>query len=220
MAQAAAEPTLPAGEFLVMEDIDWTTYSQLLRAFASRPGVRLTYDRGRLEIVSPILRHDRDSRFLLLLVMALAEELDLPIMAGGSTTLRRRRAKKGSEPDECFWIANAERMAGRQRIDLRRDPPPDLAIEVDVTRSSLPRMPIFATLGVPEVWCLTADQLTFHVRGSQGKYRRATHSRSFAKVTPADLLPFIQEARKGGSQTPLLRRFRKWVRQRHSGNEG
>jgi Uma2 family endonuclease len=207
---------VPVGQSLLLDDVDWPTYSRLLRAFAERPHVRLTYDEGRLEIMSPILKHDNTSRFLLLLITTLAEELDLPLLPGGATTLRRRLRQKGAEPDECFWIANADRMEGRQRVDLRRDPPPDLAIEVDVTHSSLSRMRVFAALGVPEVWRWSKGKLTFHVRDARGAYRSVARSRSFPHVAPSDLLPFVRDAEKSGNQIPLLRRFRKWVRGRRA----
>src|SRR5437660_2088703 len=123
-------------------------YSRLLRAFAERPGIRLTYDHGELEIMSPLLEHDDDGRFLGDLVFVLTEELGLPLKRGGSTTLRRRARRRGVEPDECFWIANAHRMAGRRRLNLRTDPPPDLALEDDVSHSTLNRLAIYAALGV------------------------------------------------------------------------
>jgi Uma2 family endonuclease len=205
-----------AGQSLLLEGVDWQTYSRLLKVFSERPRIRLTYDRGRLEIMSPLLRHDNDSRFLFRLVEALTEELELPLLTGGATTLRRRLQQRGAEPGECFWIASADRLTDNERLDLRRDPPPDLAVEVDVTSSSINRMPIYAALGVPEVWRLVGDELTFHIRNSRGRYRRAAHSRSFPQVAPTDLLPFIQEARKKKNQNPLLRRFRKWVRQHHN----
>src|SRR5207302_9413364 len=122
------------------------------------------------EIMSPLLEHDNDGQFLGRLIVALTEELGLPIKGGGSVTMRRRRRRRGLEADECFWIANAARMAGRRRLDLRTDPPPDLALEVDVTHSSLDRMGIYAALGVPEVWPLDGDTLTFPVPGKDGAY--------------------------------------------------
>src|SRR5207302_2108545 len=103
------------------------------------------------------------------LVCVLTEELGLPLQSGGSVTIRRRRNRKGLEPDECFWIANAHCMAGHRRLDLRVDPPPDLAIEGDATRSSLDRMKIYANLGVPEVWRLRDGSLAFY-RLSSGVY--------------------------------------------------
>jgi Uma2 family endonuclease len=191
-------------------------YSRLLRDFAERPGIRLTYDRGELVIMSPLLEHDDERRFLGDLVFVLTEELRLPLKRGGSTTLRRRRRRRGIEADECFWIANAHRMAGRRRLDLRRDPPPDLAIEVDVTHSSLNRLSIYAALNVPEVWRLDGDALTFYVLGADGVYARVDRSRSFPQVAAADLLGFLQQARQVGDENTVIRQFRAWIRQSHS----
>src|SRR5438132_8079316 len=177
MSQASALQKTERGQYLRLSGIDWQTYSRLLRVFAERPAIRLTYDQGELEIMSPLLKHDDDARFLGRLVLVLTEELGLPAKAGGSTTLRRRLKQRGIEADDCFWIANAHRMAGRRRLDLRVDPPPDLAIEVDVTRSSLDRLSIYAALLVPEVWRLQGDTLTFHVLGADGKYAMSDRSR-------------------------------------------
>src|ERR1700758_4498976 len=105
MSQAPPVGPPLAGRCLLLFDVDWQTYSRLLRAFAERPGIRLTYDRGELEIMSPTLEHDDDGRALGRFVVALTEELDLPLKGGGSTTLRRRLRRRGIEADECFWIA-------------------------------------------------------------------------------------------------------------------
>ncbi len=199
---------------LRLSAVDWRTYSQLLRIFAERPGYRLTYDRGELEIMSPLLEHDKDGRFLGRLAVTLTEELGLPVIGGGSVTMRRRGKQRGLEPDDCFWIENAARMAGRRRLDLRRDPPPDLAIEADVTHSSLNRLKIYSVLRVPEVWRLVDDTLTFLVLAPNGEYQQAAFSRSFPMVTPADLLGFLQQAREATDQNAVVREFRVWIRQR------
>jgi Uma2 family endonuclease len=126
-----------SGGRLVLHGPSWEEYTQMLRAFARQRGVRLTYDRGVLEIKTHHFRRYNCSRFLGRLIAALTEELNLPIASGGSTTLRRRRRQRGVEPDECFWIANEPRVRSIQRLNLRTDPPPDLAVEVDVTRSGV-----------------------------------------------------------------------------------
>src|SRR5262249_46025463 len=148
---------------------------------------------GELEITLPLYEHESDGRLLGRLVGVLTEELGLPLKSGGTVTIRRRRQRRGLEPDEGFWIANAHRMAGHRRLDLRVDPPPDLAIEVDATRSSLNRMSIYANLGVPEVWRLRDGVLTFY-RLSSGAYTVTSNSISFPFLTAADLLPFLQQA--------------------------
>src|SRR5205823_2121961 len=131
------------------------------------------------------------------------EELGMPLKHGGSTTLRRRLRQRGIEADECFWIANAHRMAGRRRLNLRTDPPPDLAIEVDVSHSSLDRLAIYAVLGVPEVWRLDGDTLTFYVLGPKRSYTSAPVSQSFPLATPADLLTALQQARTAADEIPV-----------------
>lgn len=213
MSRAAPWQLPPAGGSVLLEDIDWKTYTGMLGLFAERHGVRLTYDRGRLEIRTPVLEHEDDARFLARLVVALTEELGLPVKAGGSTTLRRQLRRRGIEADECFWIAGAPRMQGKRRLDLRTDPPPDLAVEVDVTHSSLDRLAIYAALRVPEVWRLEGEVLQFYLLGADGRHAPADHSRAFPFLSPADVLRFLDQARQAGDENPVIRDFRNWVRQ-------
>jgi Uma2 family endonuclease len=206
-----ASVSAPATQGLVLHDVDWGTYGRLLRAFGERR-LRLTYDRGVLEIMSPLLEHESDVDLLGRLVVVLTEELGLPIKAAGSATLRRRGRRRGIEPNRAWWIANEPRVRGRRRIDLRMDPPPDLAIEVDVTRSSLDRMAIYASLAVPEVWRLDSQGLTFHVPAADGRHAGSSHSLAFPRVTPADLSRFL--ALRGQlDENALVGQFRAWVRQ-------
>jgi Uma2 family endonuclease len=214
MGKAASAQRRFVGDCLKLSHVPWRMYSRLLRTFEDRPGVRLTYDRGELEIMSPLLLHDDDGRFLGRLVFTLTEELGMPLHAGGSTTLRWKLKQRGLEPDECFWIAHASQMAGVRRLDLRIHPPPDLAIEVDVTHSSLNRMGIYAALGIPEVWRLDNDALSFYVLDVDSNYRLVMASPTFAGVSPADLLPFLREAHDATDQNQVTRKFREWVRQR------
>ncbi|MCI0463653.1 MAG: Uma2 family endonuclease [Gemmataceae bacterium] len=162
--------TNQAGRCLRLSLVRWRTYLQLLHALDERPGMRLTYDRGELEIASPLREYDGDRPFLGRLVFVLTEVLGLPLKRGG----------------------------------------------VEVMRSSLDRMSIYAKLGVPEVWRLDGDTLTFHVLGGDGKYTEATASLSFPMVTPADLMGFLQQARQAGDESPIVRQFSAWVRQRQS----
>src|SRR5437016_1917784 len=140
----------PAEQRLILYGVPWKMYTRLLRGFDERPAVRLTYDRGTLEIMT--LSHLRENRgeFLGSLAEILTEELGLAIKRGGSTTFRRRKRQRGLEPDKCYWIANESLVRDKDKIDLRRDPAPDLSIEIDISRSSLNRMAIYAALNIPE----------------------------------------------------------------------
>jgi Uma2 family endonuclease len=205
---------------LVVDNVDWRTYTRFLILFAERPGYRLAYDRGRLEIMSPLPEHETDADFLGCLARALSDELGLPIRGGGSSTIRRRRRQRGIEPDRCYWIASEPAVRGKRRINFRVDPPPDLAIEVDVTSSSLDRMSIYAALGVPEVWRMDNQTLTFHaLDANRKKYTAITHSLSFPLVTPADLMNFMAMC-ASQDENSVIRQFRTWVQQQQSASGG
>jgi Uma2 family endonuclease len=205
-----------AAQCLRLSGVDWKDYTRFLHLFAERPGYRLTYDRGELEIMSPVFEHGKDAYFLGRMVDAMNEEWGIPIVAGGTTTIRRRRRQRGQEPDNCYWIANAARVANLRRINLAADPPPDLAIEVNVTNSSLDRMAIYARLGVPEVWRLEGDVLTFNALQPSGDYAPITNSLSFPLLRADDLLSFLEQARQriGANNGSVIRPFRARLRQR------
>jgi len=201
----------PKGRNVVLENVDWRTYSRLARVFADRPAVRLTYDRGTLEIMSPLPAHETAAYLLGRFIDAITEELGLPVKAGRSTTFRRRRRKRGLEADNSYWIANESKVRGKQTIDLRVDPPPDLAIEIDLTHSSMDRMSIYAALRVPEVWRLDDHGLTCHLLQPDGHYAPSALSLCFPQLKPADLLPFLR-LRDREDDNAIVRQLREWLR--------
>ncbi len=205
IARPAAPP--PA----VLHGIDWLTYTRLLRALQGQRRFRITYDRGSLEIRSPLREHEQPAYLVGRLIDVLTDELALPCMAGRSVTLRRRRKRRGLEPDNCYWIANMPRVQGKRHLNLRIDPPPDLAVEVDVTSSSIDRMSIYAALGVPEVWRLSTGGIAFHTLDA-GAYQVRSNSLSFPQLASADLPPFLAPWGQT-DDTTIARQFREWVRQ-------
>jgi Uma2 family endonuclease len=169
-----------------------------------------------LEISSPSLEHGGDALFLGRMVWVMTEELGMPIHFGGSTTLRHRLRQCGIQADEWFWIVNAPRLGVPGQPNRRTDLPPDLAIEVDVSHSSMDRFGVYAALGIPEVWRLEGDTLLFHVLEAGGTYQIAATSCSFPRVRPAGLIRFVQQGRWPVDQNTVIRRFRKWVRRHHA----
>ena len=143
---------LPGGTTLVAQDVSWEDYERLLEELADRPGIRVTYDQGRLEIMSPRPEHEEYKRFIERIIDALADYLDLNVEPRGSATWRKQREAMGTEPDTCYYIANADRIIGKRDIDLSIDPPPDMLVEIDATNESLSKFGIYSTLGVPEIW--------------------------------------------------------------------
>jgi len=204
--------SLPAVQSLLLDGVDWKMYTRLLRAFDKRRSIRLTYDRGSLEIATLTHEHESYAHLLGRFVVVLTEEFGLPIKGGGSTTFRRRRQRKGLEADESYWIANEPLVRGKDRIDLRVDPPPDLALEVDVTHSSLDRLAIYAALRVPEVWRREGETLVCYLLGEDGKYSVSATGRAFAGLAPAELMNFLA-LRAQLDENAIVRQFRAWVRQ-------
>jgi Uma2 family endonuclease len=164
------------------------------------------------------LEHESLVRFFNLLILALTLEFGLPLRGGGSTTFRRRRRRRGLESDECYWIASEPLVRGKEKIDLRRDPPPDLALEIDISYSTLDRMKIYAALCVPEVWRYAGRVLTFHVLGSNGIYTTVSCSKAMPQLTPADLASLLP-LRGTMDENALFRHFQSWARQRFSSGQ-
>jgi Uma2 family endonuclease len=205
----------PSEQRFILYGVPWRTYRRALRAFADRPGVRLTYDRGALELMTLSHEHESSGYLLSRFADVLTEELALPVKGGRSTTFRRRKQRRGLEPDSCWWIANEPLVRGKTEIDLRRDPPPDLALEIDVTHSSLDRLAIYAVLGVPEVWRLENKKLVCYLL-SGGRYTEALTSRAFPGLTVADLASFLMLSGQM-DENAIVRQFRAWVRQQFLG---
>jgi Uma2 family endonuclease len=147
----------PPIEHVVFSPVNWAFYEGLLALVGERRSHRITYDRGKLEIMAPSWNHEWWAAQLDRVILGVSEALALPLKCAGSTTFRREDLDRGLEPDRCYYTVNARRMVGRRELDLRVDPPPDLAIEVDFTSSSIDRLSIYAALGVPEVWRWDAD---------------------------------------------------------------
>lgn len=196
-------------EHVVLFDVPWAGYEAILEAFGDRR-LRHSYDDGVLEIMSPLKRHDRNKTLLARLLEMAAYELDIDIQGIGSTTLRKEARKKGLEPDECYYVAHEAEVRFEEDYDPNRDPPPDLAIEVDVTHAEVGRMDIYAGLGVPEVWRLKDGKLTYY-RLQEAKYLKTSRSRAFPLLTPAVLEKFLHR-RIEVRDNQLLREFVEWLR--------
>ena len=143
---------LPPGGMLVVRDLTWEEYEELLKELSDRPGVRVTFDQGRLQAVSPLRKHEQCAQVISDMALLAADALDLPLERLGSTTLRQAERLRGVEPDCCFYIANAHRIEGKITLDLDIDPPPDVVVEIDMSTDSDAKLPIYAGLGVPEIW--------------------------------------------------------------------
>jgi len=200
----------PPDQIVVLHDVSWETYAHLLEDFADSSTPHLTYDRGTLEIMSPTAQHEELNRTLALLVEILALELGLDIRSLGSTTFRREDLERGFEPDSCFYVQNAQAVQGKTRLDLAFDPPPDLVIEIDITSPSVRKDPIYAQLGVPEVWRYNGGELRMSKLEENG-YVTCENSVAFPLLTARVLSEFLHNSRTT-TRPELVGSFRQWIR--------
>jgi Uma2 family endonuclease len=199
----------PAEQRLRLSDIPWETYVLYSDGLGPRH-IRVTYDRGEMEIMTLSPKHEHKKRLLGRLVEILTEEMEIDIASFGSMTCRRKGLKRGFEPDESYGIANEPKVRGRDDIDLEVDPPPDLGLEIEISRSTLNRMAIYAALRVPEVWRWDGAVLRVYLLASRGKYRQSQRSKAFPFLPLLEFTQFL--TRTDLSETQLLRSFRSWVR--------
>lgn len=192
LEQALTE--IPPGERISATGVPWAVYLRLSnRRDDSGSRVRITFDRGNIELMSPKFRHEKPSHRLGLLIHSLAKTFGCKLASARSTTLQEEQAEQGLEPDNCFYIANAPAILTVEDIDLTIHPPPDLAIEVDVSRSSVPKEPIYATMGVPELWRHDKGTVIIRLLSQEGTYVTSSTSRSFPKVTAEDLKALLDQ---------------------------
>ena len=206
----------PAEQRVVLHNIGWNTYERLLADHENNSAPRFTYDRGELEIMSPSPEHEAFNRSIALLVEFVAAEMGIDVYDLGSTTFRREDLERGFEPDSCFYIQNEERIRGKNRIDLAVDPPPDLVIEIDITSPSFSKLPIYAQMGVPEVWRYDGARMTILVlEGSD--YTATTESLVLGPVTESALTGFIEKG-KSMKRTIWLKSVREWAQNKLRGD--
>jgi Uma2 family endonuclease len=197
---------------ILLEDITWDEYEAQLRIIGDRH-IRVNYDSGRMELMSPLRRHGNGAWLLGLMVQELVLELDLQVEGADPVTLKRPDLEKGVEPDRLYHFgANAAAVQENREFDFTIDPPPDLVIEVDITSSSVPRLPIFAALGIPEVWRIDDDEdLQFLHLQPDGTYQPQPKSRAFPALLVTEAARFL-EAGQGANKTAWIKTFRAYVR--------
>lgn len=207
---STVRPSRVSGQRFLLLDADWETYQSVRAAMGDRP-VHVTYDRGRLELMAPSDLHERFKKLIDRMLLVIAEEWGIPLRSQGSMTFHNETLDRGLEPDECYYIQSESAVRGRDEIDPESDPPPDLAIEVDISSSSLNRLEIYAALRVSEVWRFDGESLFVLILGADGAYRAARESLAIRGLVPADLVAHLAR-RNDVDELTWLREFRNWVR--------
>ena len=195
---------------VILQNVSWEQFEKLLEELGDRRTAQVAYDDGMLEIMTPSPEHEHFKEVIGDAVKDIADELDLDYESYGSTTWRERVKMAGVEPDNCFYFQHEPAVRGRLDVDISQgDPPPDLALEIDVTNKSLNRLPIYARLGVLELWCYDSGLLKiYHLQ--QGEYIEAETSLALPSL-PIRELPQLIEANRATGRRAIRRAVRQWV---------
>jgi Uma2 family endonuclease len=199
----------------LLKNISWQTFKTMLAEMGVERNSRFAYDKGIVEIMTPLMLHENSNRLIEGYILVLCEEFGLEVKSTGSLTLTRDDLEKGGEPDSSYYIQNESLVRDKENIDLVKDPPPDLVLEVEYSRPKIDKLSLYASMGIPEFWRYNGTVLRIYIlSGSQ--YSEVELSPTFVPVPVKDIPRFIQESKKIG-QLAAKSAFRTWVRQQISG---
>lgn len=201
---------LEPGSVLTITDITWEKFEAILEELGEKRSARIAYSNGVLEIVSPLPAHERPNRIIGRIVTILLDARNLDWEDFGSTTFRRKKKQAGLEPDTCFYIGENAKRVRECMMSMNLDvyPPPDLAIEADVTSKAT--LEAYAGIQVPEVWIYNKGKLKINLL-NDGEYQESPTSLVFPDLPITQLIPDrVQQALQEGT-SQVLRQLRQEI---------
>mgnify|MGYP001793292904 FL=1 len=201
---------VPPGQRVLLRDITWEEFEAILDELGEHRASRIAYDRGVLEIMAPLPEHEFDKEIISDLIKALLEELDTEFLSLGSTTFKNQEMLQGIAPDQCFYIENEIKVRGKKRLDLTQNPPPDLALEIDITSRTNPS--VYEKLKVPELWRFEKGNLQINLL-ENGSYVVSEQSKNFPNFDLVKVLPEYLEQSRIQGRNFVIKAFRNWVRE-------
>nr|WP_110986603.1 Uma2 family endonuclease [Acaryochloris thomasi] len=200
---------VPPGQRVLLENVGWPEFEDILQELGEHRSARIAYKNGILEIMTPLPEHETSKENIGDLIKVLLEELDIDYLPMGSTTFKNSAMLQGIEPDQCFYIQNEAAVRGKDRLDLSSDPPPDLALEIDVTSRTHPKT--YAVLQVPELWRFEHGKLQINVL-KEGQYITVSESPTFPGLTLNEIIPRYAAQMKQVGRRAAIKAFRGWIR--------
>jgi Uma2 family endonuclease len=207
---------LPEDASLTFHDVSWDEYEELLEQVGEAPGLRISYDNGSLHVMTISAEHEKYSEFIKSLIAGIRLRLRLNILSFGSATMRKPKRSAGHEPDACFYVQTAPLIGNKIQLDFEKDPPPDIVVEIDVHHDSRSRFPVYARLGVPEIWRYDGEAMTIYHLSEEGdgqQYVAGDTSAALPMLSAPFLTEMLETMRKDGELHALLA-FDEWLQSR------
>ena len=198
------------GQQLLLQDISWQDFEEILKDLGEHRSSRISYSNGVLEIMVPLPEHEKDKEIIGEIVRILLDQLEIDFEPLGSTTFKNEQMSQAVEPDTCFYIKNYQAVIGKDRLDLSKDPPPDLAIEIDITNRT--HLDNYLLLGVPELWRYTRKG--FQINLLEGnRYIESQISPNFPDIPIIKICDCILKQAQTEGRSKAIRAFKKWVKE-------
>jgi Uma2 family endonuclease len=195
---------------VLMQEVSWDYYSRTLEELGPTRGFRVIFDQGRMEILTTSPKHERIAKTITRLLEMYALESDIPITGLGRLTLRQKKLKVGLEPDDCYYIQTPPPPPIDAEIDLMVFGMPDLAVEVEVSKGIIPKMPMYQALKVAEIWRYSFGGVTPFHRIPSGDYRASKKSLAFPALDVARFNEFVVAGLE--NQHKALKALQTWLK--------
>ncbi|OUL24257.1 hypothetical protein BV372_28920 [Nostoc sp. T09] len=179
---------LAPGSVVTIQDVSWEEFESILQELGEKRSLRVVYSNSTLEITVPLLEHEKSKDLISDIVKILLKKIKKRYEPFGSTTFKRENSA-GVEPDACFYIENYQRMIGKLRLEPD-DPPPDLAIETDLTSKTT--LDAYEAIAVPELWIYNSKKLSIYLL-KNGHYIQSENSPTFPNLPLTQMIPATVE---------------------------
>lgn len=209
MQVALQQIVVSPGQQLLLKNVSWQQFQEILANLGESRNSRIAYSQGMLEIMVPLPEHEDDKVIIGDLVKAILEEIDIEFRSLGSTTFENEQMLAAVEPDDCFYIQNEAAIRGKKRLNLKVNPPPDLAIEIDITSKT--KLAIYQNLRVPELWRYNGQKLEINLLQA-GKYIQSNQSLIFPNLPITEAIPEYLERSKVIGRNATMKLFRIWLK--------
>lgn len=205
---------LPAAAEITFHDVSWEEYEELLEEVGEASGLRISYDEGTLNVMTLSAKHEYYERFLEKMLGFVSVRLGINVRSFGSATMRKKKKRKGNEPDLCFYVQSGDLIGNRIDLDFENDPPPDVAVEIDIHHDTRKKFSIYAGLDVPELWRFHGGVLTIYLLDEEN-YREVEAGRALPMLTAQVLTRFLAQLEDDGDFKTLIA-FDEWLQTQRS----